>query len=226
MSWVRCAVIAPKKLEAAVLTSLKDHKSKVITEKDGMCVIAYEGRFVVPQDPKRTLTLGVDGNNIMYVRQGHVDLAAAFNAKITLTVGFLVRLADKDQLTKDAKAKKLIKKIQNEYSQEEETEEEDRWGVRCDGPAGDELDIVMASLRQLASICASRGIEHKVGVFSGEVGDVLGELDDCGVTIGPMACAEVSWDVEVLRTETVELVLNDSQTLLDGNGVEEFATDD
>ena len=41
-----------------------------------------------------------------------------------------------------------------------------------------------------------------------------------------MACAEVSWDVEVLRTETVELVLNDSQTLLDGNGVEELATDD
>jgi hypothetical protein len=50
-------------------------------------------------------------------------------------------------------------------------------------------------------------------------GIVEGNLDDDGDFFGPAAYAKASWDVEVMRTETIRITVNDAEVLFDGDEI-------
>ena len=218
MGWVRCAVIAKQDMKDNILETLKEfHEPKLLTERDGMALFAYEGRYVAQFDEGKTLTIGVDDRNVMYYINGNEDLASTFDAHIELTIGFAIHLSDKAKLEKNAKAKKLLKKISKFNNQDEENEDDDSYSCRFDIRLSEESADLMKSLKELAAICDDLGIEHRVTLFDDSFGDVLGDFsdyDDSRLYIGPSACACAQWEQEVVRTETISLFLNHGETLV------------
>lgn len=196
-----------------------DFQSKRITQKNGAVLIAAEGR-AIPDLPANVSTLGVDGRNTTYYVSGDTDLADAFNAKIELTVGFEISLSDLPRVKANKvfkKATKVLKEIDDNFW---EDEDEDRYGIRLDLTLDDEASEAMESLKAIHKLFSELGISHRVAFFDGVHGTLEGDLEEANEFIGPSAYARASWDVQVMRTETVELVINDAEALLDGSSVE------
>ena len=137
--------------------------------------------------------------------------------KMSESQGFAIHLSDKAKLEKNAKAKKLLKKISKFNNQDDENEDDDSYSCRFDVPLSEESADLMKSLKELAAICDDLSIEHRVTLFEDSFGDVLGDFsdyDDSHLYIGPSACACAQWEQEVVRTETISLSLNHGETLV------------
>ncbi len=222
MSWVRCGLIAPKRLKRSVLSKLKHCLTKVMHEGEEYILIGYEGRGVVDFDPRQTLTLGVDGRHIRWFQYGKKSLSSLYNGKIEMTVGFSVRSSSRRKLSKDPKFKKLLSVLETvDTRSEEENDGISSW--RLDIEQGKRADAVMKALKGLSVLLESKGIEHLVSYFDGVDGHQTGSLCKGGAYIGPMASANFNFDREVRRIERALLVFNDAETLIDGDGIEELS---
>jgi len=209
MSWARYALIATQDKKDEILNELKDHENKkLLSERDGKLLFAYEGRYDIQVDTDKILSLSVDDEDY-YCVEGDLDLASTFKARIEMVIGYSIRLSDKKKLEKHADGKILLKEISDLGNAEEE---DDFYNCRFDVPLDKKSDDLMKSLNKLAEICEELQIEHRVSVFDEGYCKVLGDLEDVGLWIGPSAYVMADWDEH-------SLIINSGETLFDDNNL-------
>lgn len=195
----------------------EDFNSKKINEKDGYDLYYLEGRYLPKISDKKTLLLGIDGRNTTWLRQGNERLRSIFNTKIDLCVGFALGNDDYSKLKNKKAFKDCLKSISKASGEEFYPDDDaDILSMRIDIELGEASQEVMASLQKLARLFEDNDASYRVAYFSGEHGHSDGELDDEGEFFGPAAYAKASWEIQVMRTETVEITVNDSEALYDG----------
>jgi hypothetical protein len=175
-----------------------------------------EGRDEPNLDPKKTLTISIDGRgSVFYSLNGDSRLAKEFNAQLQITVGISFHLSRKKKLP--PKAKILVKKLEKMPSAYTESdEEEDRCSIRFQLPPK-QTEKVLKDLRALATILDKASIPHRAALFDAPWGDVQGDLDDAGLWIGPAVYVVANWEKQI--PHTFELVLNGEESLVDGDSV-------
>jgi hypothetical protein len=212
MSWARYALIAMQDKKDEILNKLKDYENKkLLSERDGKLLFVYEGRVDVQVDKDKILSLSVDDEDD-YCVEGNLDMASTFNARIEMVTGYSVRLSDKKKLEKHAEGKTLLKEMADLGNPEEE-EEDDFYNCRFDVLPDKKSDDLMERLNKLAEICEELEVEHRVSVFDDGYCEVLGDLEDVGIWIGPSAYVKADWDEHLL-------IINSSETLFDDNNLD------
>ena len=222
MSYARSITIAPKAMQKSIFSKLeKDFQFKQMIDNNDHILVVYEGRYIPEFDQSKTFTVTIDGRNIGYSVVGNQSLQEYFDVKVELVVGVSLPLSQVSKLTKNAKSH--LKKLEKQATETEEDEDEDVYNLRFD-LSPEQATIVVEQLNDLANVLEKIAVEYRVATFEGFSGKEIGKFAEKGLYIGPSAYALASWEQQVLRTEIVELVLNGSETLLDGNGIEDFTS--
>jgi hypothetical protein len=218
--WTRALYITPSKREKALESAFGKCVWKKLREQNGLTLYVAESRGRPDYDPQSTLVIGIDDRGPGWFIFGDPQLAAAFNARIELTVGFEIESKDYPKLKNYKPFTAAVKQLEEVAGELEFDEDQDRFGARIDVELGERAEQAVAALEKLAAALAQKGVDHRVAVFRGQTGEMLGELDESDQYLGPDAIVCASWDVQVMRTETVEVVLNESESLLDGETIE------
>lgn len=205
MPWSRYALIATQDMKDEILNKLNDYENKkLLSERDGTLLFAYEGRIHVQVDKDKTLSLSVDDEDNYFV-EGNLDLASTYNAKIEMVIGYSIRLSDKKELEKHAEGKLLLKEI-SDFGDSEEEEEDGFYNCRFDVPSDQKAGDLIEILNQLVDILEELEIEHRISIFDDGYCEVLGNLEDVGLWIGPSAYVKADWDEH-------SLIINSGETL-------------
>ena len=205
MSWSRYALIATQDMKDEILNKLNDYENKkLLSEHDGMLLFAYEGRIHVQVDKDKTLSLSVDDEDNYFV-EGNLDLASTYNAKIEMVIGYSIRLSDKKELEKHAEGNLLLKEI-SDFGNSEEEEEDGFYNCRFDVTSDQKTGDLIEILNQLVDIFEELEIEHRISIFDDGYCEVLGNLEDVGLWIGPSAYVKADWDEH-------SLIINSGETL-------------
>jgi hypothetical protein len=202
------------------MDKLGDFNFKKVHENNQCELFYIEGRYFPKINQKKTLLLGIDGRNTTWVKQGREELSKNFDAKIDLCVGFSVATEGYLKLKKKKEFKDCLKALCNSSGEGFYPDEDiDKQWMRIDIALCAASDKVMDSLEELSRIFAKNKAQFRVARFSGKDGIVEGNLDDDGDFFGPAAYAKASWDVEVMRTETIRITVNDAEVLFDGDEI-------
>jgi len=220
MSFYRMICVVEKTYSKEFTAALSDFNSKKVHENN-LCELFYiEGRYFPKVSEKKTLLLGIDGRNTTWVKQGNEKLAKTFDAKIELCVGFSIDTEGYLKLKNKKEFKDCIKAICKSSGEGFYPDEDaDKQLMRIDMALGVASDKVMDALAELSRVFAKNKTQSRVAYFSDEDGVVEGDMDDDGEFFGPAAYAKASWDVEVMRTETVSITVNDAEVLFDGGEI-------
>lgn len=217
----RVVFITPKQhagdLEKALGKSLE---WKRIREDQGLLLYVAEGKGIPDLGTSEVLLLGIDDRGPDWLVRGNLELAKPFNAKVELTVGFEIEMKDYKKLKKDKAFSAAIKQIEGVAGEIYCDDDNERFGTRIDVDVGENGRVVLEALETLAGVFQSKNIPYRVTLFRDQTGVAVGDLGEGDEYLGPAAYVRASWDVEVMRTETVELVLNESESLLDGAAIE------
>ena len=221
MSFYRMICVVEKKNAKEFNAALKDFESKKVHENSGYDLVYLEGRYFPKISKEKTLLLGIDGRNTTWVKIGNEKLAKHFDAKIELCVGFSVETSGYLKLKSKKEFKDCIKSICTNSGEEfNNNDDSENQGMRIDMALGAASKKVMDALEELSKIFNKNKVQYRVAYFSG-LGDGVdeGDLDDDSDFFGPAAYAKASWDVEVMRTETVEIIVNEGEGLFDGSAI-------
>jgi len=212
VTWERYALIATQDKKDEILDKLNDYEhKKLLAERDGKVLFAYEGRCRIDLqiDTDKTLSLSVDDEDC-YCVEGDLDLAATFEARIEIVIGYSIRLSDKKKLEKHAGAKILLNEISLIGDAEEEEVGDDFYKCRFDVSLDKNPDDLIERLYKLEKIFEELEVEHSISAFDRGYSEVLGDLEDVGLWIGPSAYVMANW-------EKHSLIINSAATLFDDN---------
>lgn len=218
MSYLRALTIAPQALKQKVERGLReDFAYKVLRQNKRHFLVAYSGRYLPAFDPQRTCTLAVDARNVGYRVEGNQSLAKVFDARIEITIGISIQLSRMRKIPEAGR--KILRRLEKIDSAEgEDNKEADRSNLRFDlSPAA--AVPVTRLIKQLVRTLDRAGVPYRACLFDGQDGQALGSLSDDGLYVGPAAYALANWEQQVLRTEQVELIVNETSVLLDGDDV-------
>lgn len=228
MGWVRCILISNESIRKSVIKTLeKSYKYKQFHSNEGFDLFAYEGRAIAEFDSEHTLTMGVDGRNPIYYVVGNSEHATHFNAAIEVVCGFTTTLTARNLAKKKAKLNNLIKNLVSMSSEVYESEDEDSFCCRFDtDPQSLDFDDLMENLELLTEEFSKQDWPIFTALFDEGFGNTQGTLDEPseGIYTGPSAYAMASWSVKGPKSKVIEfeLTLNESESLLNGNGIDEL----
>jgi hypothetical protein len=216
MSWYRCMTIASKADEEKMITSLTENfRVKKIMEHSEYILIAYEGREIAEFDCNTTLSYGIDDRNCGFFVSGNQALVEYFSPTIELTVGISLNYTQKINLK--SRVGEIFRELKNNVNSDSEEEQDNgRYSIRI---AGQHYQVVPAInlINELSNILEEDSIPYYAAVFEENYGQVRGDLGEPDLYIGPNVSI-----VSYMASPDIELILNTSETLVDGNSVKEF----
>ena len=212
MSWMRCVVIA-KSASTDFNTKFADCKHKVLFENNGYSMVVIEGREFPRGEMADACVLGVDGRNPAYFRIGDAKLAEAFKCYIELTIG--VAYANVE-IPPQAIALREI--MLGEFGAYEDLDEEANMIVLRFDVREEALGDIRKLVLEFAQILDGQNIEHAAATFESGSGSFQGNTQYEDLFFGPASYVFGTWQAEEMH----ELVLNQTECLIDDNDVPEF----
>lgn len=225
MGWVRCVAIAKKTLKSDIEKTLKaSYKYKLLSEKDDYLLYVYEGRIPAELDPKNTHTIGIDDRGRIYYVLGNEKLGRVFEAFVEVIVGVAFPYSEKKKITKDPAMKSLYEKLAKQCPEVWDQKDDNLIGMQFTiNPETSESKKLISQLKEFADHLENNNIAHIVSFFDDRFGGKSGEFEMNGYDdIGPSVHAMASYDEEVTIIQTTTVVLNDGESLIDGNTINEL----
>jgi hypothetical protein len=213
MGYFRAFTVVPKSSERKIRAKLRKYCSPIrIFESQDHLLLTYESRYFPRLSPQTTFTMAVDARNLGYFKRGRTSLGKKFEAIMKFTMGISVSHSRKGEIP-DA-GQELLRKLEALCSSWEIDEHEDRINLRFDVLL-DESAEPRKHIRRLAQILERTSIPYGAAIVTSAYSIVEGELPDSGLFCGPDVYVQASQD-------DVELLLNESESMLDGMDVDHW----
>ena len=210
MTWERFVLVTEKQDINEIKQISSTLKFKCLSENKGYLLIICEGRYVIDIDLNQSMIISIDDeDNNSY--KGNLSLASYFNIQLKVLVGFSIYISDHINLKKHKKGLKLLDFINYIDSSDSEIEENILY-TRIEINGLENNIKILKALNDLSEICTELGYVHRISIYSDGHGNILGDLDDLGLWIGPSSYIYASWE-----SNQNEIIINSSEILINDN---------